>query len=433
MNIKTMPNTKCDFVTQSEFENAYKVIESCYAKENAIGMKKRHFSPGGMGDFYGNDWWSLDYALIVDGAKWFDFSVAEDMVDNLLSTQCEDGRVKLYGFDTFYPKHTPYYDSEKIASIPKYFETAYQTARMSQDELYIKKSFTLLDRSLTWWIANRQDKNTKLVSAMFEETFIPNTVSRPLVYAPVDTNIELINGCNRASALAVKLGQNEKAEFYKQKASEILEAVDKYLWNEQDGCFYPYILTKNTHQKTLMATTFLGLYTNDKQKNEKLLKMLVDDSHFNWNTYPLTTVSKKDELFQTVTGDYIGNPSWSGSVWTLTNYAVIKALLETGKKDVAMELVFKTIECFKDNYAEFVNPFTRSGEGVQLYGWTASQFVQIIIEIVFGISYDKENGISVKPQYLKKGNSMSIENLCLPDGKTYSVYVDGEDVRIESK
>lgn len=429
MNIENIPKIQCDFCTQEEFEHAIGVMAGCYTV-NSEELEKGFFSPGANGESYGLGWWSLDYALIVDGAKWIDFNVAKDFVDNMLYAQCEDGRVKLYSADTFSKWHTPY-NEEKIASIPKFLETSFQTAMMSCDEKYSNKVFDLINRNLNWWFEFRQDQKTKLISAMFEETFIPNTVSPPLVYAPMDTNYEIINGCKRAATLAKKLGCLEKADFYNNKGKEIAEAVEAYLWCEKDFCYYPYILTQKKHQPTLMASTFLGFNTANTERKTKLSELLLDNDQFNWETYPLTTLSKKDPLFTEVAGAYNGNPSWSGSVWTLTNVAVIKALLNANKKDLALQLALKTVNCFKDNYYEFVNPFTRSGEGVKQYGWTAAQFIQIIIEFIFGISYDSKTGVSVNPLFLQENNTMSIENIVMPNGKRYKVCVNGLNVEIQ--
>ncbi len=428
MNSEKSLKINCSFCTQNEIDNAIKVIESCYVEETAPDMVKRHFTPGGFGANYGNYWWSLDYALIVDGAKWLDFTYAKDLVDNLLHTQCEDGRVKLYGKDTFaHSCHGPYPD-EKRASVPKYFETSYQAAIMSDDNEYIQKAYDLLSKSLEWWFTKRQDEKTKLISAFYEETFIPNNISLPLVYSPMDTNIEVANGCNRCALLAQMLGKSEEYKYYKDKESEIINAVEKYLWCEEEGCFYPYILTKDEHQHTLMSSTFLGYKVKNEEISSKLTDLLLDDSHFNWNTYPLTTVSKKDELFTTIEGKYVGGPCWSGSVWTLTNFAVIQALLADNKTDLARELSLKTVECFRDNYAEFVNPFTRSGEGVLLYGWTAGQFIQIIIEVLFGISYSAKDGVSVNPLI---DEDFAIENLSLPNGTTCNISFKDKKANIE--
>lgn len=423
---KTIPQIELPFCSQSSFEEAVRALECCYMTNPVSGFVKPFFAPGGV---YGWQWWSLDYALAVEGAKWLDFSLGEDMIENLCAGQCADGRIKLLGSDDL--RHIPNV-REEVASLPKYFESAYRVACMSEDLTLTQNTFTLFEKSLNWWFQKRQDEKTKLLSAVFEETVISNTVSGSGVYAPMDTNIEVALGCQNAARLAARLGNIKKRDFYLGKQQEIFDAVEHYLWNEEKGCYFPYILSEKRHYDVQMASLFLGFYLPDRDRHEKLRSMLLDDAQFNWEHYPLTTVSKKDPLFVTPSGDYSGNPCWSGSVWTLTNEAAVKALRAAGEDELAARLAIKTIEVFRDNYAEFVNPFTRSGEGVKEYGWTASQFISLIIEEIFGISYSAERGLTVRPtlpaEYADR--RIAIRGLALPNGQTVSVECAGNQVKI---
>ena len=244
-----------------------------------------------------------------------------------------------------------------------------------------------MSKNLDWWYKNRQDKKTKLISAVFEETFVPNTKTGSLVYCPMDTNIQIYLGSLNASYLAKMLGKIREEQYFFNKAQEIITAIEKYLWDEEDGIYYPYILTQNRRYKVKLVSCFLGLYVKNKVKQEKLIKLLQDNSEFGYNDIPLTTLSKKDPLFTVVTGDYVGNPCWLGSVWTLTNCAVIKALKDNGYKQLSDELTAKTVNVFKDNYAEFIHPFTGKPNGMLKYAWTAGKFIQLIMENVLGYAY----------------------------------------------
>ncbi len=369
-----------EYCSKEAIEQAIAVVKGCYCTATpCYKMNKGFFTPGANGAGYGGCWWSLDYALIVDGAKWLDFSYATDFLDNMLSAQEADGRVRLYGTEYF--GHIPNIQ-EEVGSLPKYLQTAYDIAELAKDEETVEKAYTLMTRGLGWWFGKRQDENTRLITAIFEETFLPNTVSPSMVYAPMDTNTEVYLGCKHCAALAKRLGKKADETFYLAKAEELKTAIDTYLWNEEDGCYYPFVLTEKRQYKLLASTTFLGLYFADGKKKARLLSLLTDHEHFHWQERPLTTLSKKDPLFTVSEGPYQGNPSWSGSVWTLTNVAVIRALRAAGEEELAKYLAIKTVEIFADNYAEFIQPFTGEGEGVARYGWTAGQFLQILIEIL---------------------------------------------------
>ncbi len=420
MNFNCPVELECPFCSNSDFEKAIKTVRNCYIPSPKNGMVKGFFAPGGE---YGADWWSLDYSLVVDGAKWIDFSSAVDLIDNLCAVQCGDGRIKLYGTDGF--AHVPNV-KEPIASLPRYFDTCFEIARMSPDKSLRKKTLDLFTKSLDWWFANRQDPKTALISAVFEETFIPNTVSGSMVYAPIDTNIQIARACRNTSILAEMCGCDSSfTEFYFKQEKSILDAVKDFLWDKENGCYKPYVLTQNRRYDILSASTFLGFSVEGKQRHEKLLMLLKDDSHFNWNTRPLSSVSKKDALFTTVHGRYNGNPAWSGSVWSLHNVAAIKSLKEAGYRREAVRLCERTICTFAGNYAEFIDPFTGSGEGVQEYGWSAAQFLQLVIEFVFGISYSPERGVLSDPVIPEEYSmcDMCLHGLNLPDGRTCSVRI----------
>lgn len=365
---------------QETMDRAVKTLKNCLMPPCA-GLVRPFFAPGGQ---YGAMWWSLDYALAMEGAKWLGGPYVSDYVENLRAMQRPDGRIPLWGNDA-----VPHWPNvrEPVGSLPKFMESAYAVAAVSPDPTVKADVLEILEKNLAWWFGARQDAATGLISAVFEETFVPNTVSSSGVYAPMDTNIEIALGCRNAAALARALGDGEKAARYEEKADALLSSVARYLWCEEDGFYYPYILTEKRHYKIAAASGFLGLYIPLPERKEKLLAALTDDARFNWATRPITTVAKDDPLFTVRHGVYNGNPAWLGSVWTLTNDAVIRALRFAGEDALATELARKTVACFADNYAEFVDPFTREGNGVADYGWTAAQFIRIVVEELGGVAY----------------------------------------------
>lgn len=126
----------------------------------------------------------------------------------------------------------------------------------------------------------------------------------------------------------------------------------------------------------------------------------------------------------------------TGSVWTLTNKAVIQALDSYGQRELAAQLACMTIQEFAGDFAEFHHPFTGEGHGVRDYGWTAAQWIQILVEDIFGIDYDAVNGkITVSPNIPSeyRGEAFILENLCLSDGGKLDVYIKEGNVQYEKK
>lgn len=398
----------CPIINDMDVEKAIKTIETCYFTTLVHGLTRPFYGPGGE---YGNDCWSLDYTLIMEAVKWLIPERAADYVENLARMQGEDGRIKLYGSEFF--GHIPSV-KEPISSSPKRLRLLPKLVKMWGETELSREALSIAERDFSWWVKSRYDEKSGLFSAVFEETFIPNTESGSYEYAPVDTNIELLLAC-RALAEVIP----EKADEYLTWGKKLTDAVNRLLWDEGEGCYLPYDLRRGERIKRRMASTFLGFYAADEEKKERLFALLTDPDAFGWGEKPLYSLSKKDPLFQTVEGRYVGNPSWSGSVWTYHNLPTVKALRYAGYEDAATELSLKTIELFKSNYAEFLDPFTGKGNGVKDYGWSAAEWLQLLIEDIFGASYTAKDGLTFTPHFPKawEGEKLSIEGLRLPDGR----------------
>jgi hypothetical protein len=116
------------------------------------------------------------------------------------------------------------------------------------------------------------------------------------------------------------------------------------------------------------------------------------------------------------TGPYDGS-AWFGDIWTMRNLPIIEGLEDVGRHELAAELNWSTIKTFNANFCEYVVPSTGSGEGVQRYGWTASQYIQAIIEHLFGIDYDRlQKRLRIFPHVPDelKNHKISINNLIIP-------------------
>jgi len=182
----------------------------------------------------------------------------------------------------------------------------------------------------------------------------------------------------------------------------------------------------------------------DREKQKRLLALLKKQEHFNWDRYPLTSFSMQDPAFVTTKGAYQGNASWSGNVWTLINEMVVRGLRDCHENELAAELALKTIRGFNHNCTEFLNPFDGSGHGVLQYAWTASQYLELLIEVIFGVAYDAEkqtvtvspiltDGLKNDPIYLKGLNLTNdfLIDITLDHGKIFCS-ASNADLRIET-
>jgi len=410
----------CPFFSQEAWDKAVETVQVCHQQTPVRGLIKPYYAPGGK---YGADWWSLDYTLIIDAVKWFNFAEAEEYIQNLAAVQRPDGRIPLYGAEYF--GHVPNVQ-EPISSLPKRMRTLPILAAMTRDEQQKQTAMQLLKKDIDWWFAARRDEKTGLITAVFEETFLPNTDTVSMEYASIDTNTEVMLGSRSLAVLFAGDGQTDLALQYTEKADGIAQAIRQYLRNEPAGCFLPYDTKYGTSVDKILASTFLGFTVAQQPQKDQLAALLTDPDAFNWGTRPLTSASKKDPIFFVHTGDYTGNPSWSGSVWTLLNQQTVVALRSAGLDELADRLTLETVKAFRMCYTEFLQPFTGSGEGVQDYGWTAAQILQLMIEDVFGAAYSAREGLTVRPhipaEYLSQ--VFELQGLSLPDGSVANIRIE---------
>ena len=425
-------------ISQEDFDYALHCLELCKESDAPdYGFNYPYFTPGGH---YGKQWWQLDSSLCLGGYKWVDRGFSETSLNNFIESQKENGRICLWGRDEIpckvagdnFPEQ-----GKEVSSLPKLFDIAYHILKGTDDKVLTEKVYNMLKKYLDWWYEYRLDEKTGLISSVFEETFTPY-LGKAGEYAGVDTNVEVYVGLNYVEELARKLSDTEYADKLSERKLKLKESINTYLWNEEKSAYYPYDLVEGKNIDRLIATTFAPMRMGiaDAHKRKKLITLMTDDSHFNWNSHPLCSVSKKDSSFVVTEGGYQGNASWSGSVWTLMNETVIRGLCDSGENSLASELALKTVRTFNHNCAEFASPYDGKGHGVIEYGWTASQYIQLLVEVIFGISYNAETDtVTVTPRLTDelKNEKISIEGLQLANGKLLDIVIDKGNIEMKKR
>jgi hypothetical protein len=407
-----LPQIRIPGITQQDFKDAFKVLDECIVTDVPLnGFNYPYMAPGGA---YGTNWWQLDGSLNVAGAKWTNQKFTEDIIRGFAGVQSQnpDGRIDLWGGSTTRGQVAD------VSSLPRFFEAAYDVARRSDDSLLRNVAFESMKKYLEYWFSSaKRDKTTGLITGVFEET-LSNIPAEVGCVATVDLNVAVAVGCYNTSRIAAYLGKAREAERYLNDFKQLSSSINQYLWSEEDHVYYNYYIHEKKHEKRLLCTTFdpllLGIAPPDRV--EKLMPLLLNPSLFNWGNRPLTTIAKTEPDYVEATGVYDGR-GWFGDIWTLRNLPVINGLEDAGKHDLAAELTWSTIKTFNSKYCEFIVPATGSGEGVQRYGWSASQYIQAIIENLFGIDYDFQNKqLRIVPHIAKEllKQEIEIKNLIIP-------------------
>lgn len=414
---KNIPLVSIPDISQADFNEAFKVLEECLVVKLPVnGFTYPFMGPGGA---YGDNWWLRDTTLTLTGSKWINQKYAEDVLYNFINVQKEDGRIPLWGYDT-----VPFIEGE-ISAIPRIFEVAYDILKRSDNEKLITDVYQCLKRYLNWWFAKRLDNESGLITGVFEEAD-PSDCLEYNTKAHVDLNIQVLIGCHVLEDLALRLKHNDDYIYFTTKEKELRDAINSKMYNRETKAYHAYYVQKKALCSRLYSSTFdaLRLNTAYPERIDKILDLLTDHNYFNWDTYAITSLSKTDPEYVETKGDYQGYTSWMGNVWTFRNEIVIAALNDIGAFDLSAYLTFSTIRSFNNNYAEFISPTDGSPHGVKRYGWTASSYIQLIIEQLFGIEYSNfDKCIYITPHIPKVlyGATLSISNLHLPNGGVINV------------
>jgi len=399
-------------IPQADFTEAFRVLDECLITAVPVhGFPYPVMGPGGM---YGENWWQLDSSLALAGAKWANPKFAENVVRGFMVVQSQnpDGHIDLWG------SASARGSVSDLSSVPRYFEAAYDVARRTGDVEFRKQIYASMRAYLNWWVSPvKRHTATGLVTAVGEESVGEHLVE-PQTIAPMDLNVAVTVGAVYVTDLAKSLGYQDDAVKYDALAQSLGASINKYLWDDDKGYYCGYNVKKGERLPRLICTTFDALRCGIAPKNriEKLIPKLIDPALFNWGKIPITSIAKTEAEYVEATGTYDGR-AWFGDVWTMRNLPIIFGLEDAGRQELAAELNWQTIKVFNRKFAEFIKPSDGSGHGVQRYGWSASQYIQAVIEHLFGVDYDRlQDRLRIAPHVPTEVASerLALEGLILP-------------------
>jgi len=418
---QVVPRIQIPGISQATFADAFKVLDECLVIDVPLfGFDHPYMAPGGA---YGSNWWQLDTSLNLAGAKWSNQAFAEGVIRGFASVQSQnpDGRIDLWGGGSVRGQNA---DS---SSVPRLFETGYDVARRANDLELRELAYHVLKRYLDWWLSPvKRNPQTGLVTATFEET-VGDPEITPGVNATVDTNVAVALGCWNVALLADRMGKKGDATRYQEAFGNFKQAINKHLWDEDRGQYRNRNLKTGKLSDVLVCTTFdpLRLGIAPPERREQLLTLLLDPAQFNWGSRPLTSIAKTDPRYVEAKGPYDGS-AWYGDIWTMRNLPVIAGLRDIGRHDLAAELAWSTIKSFDGKFTEYITPSDGSGEGVKRYGWSASQYIEAIIEYLFGVDADcMENRLRILPHIPRelRGQELRLDGLILPFEEEQRLYL----------
>ena len=167
------------------------------------------------------------------------------------------------------------------------------------------------------------------------------------------------------------IGNQEENAIFKLLANRVERGIiDKcYV----DGCFYD-LVTKNNKEMPAIVVTVISLmplildYIEGDKVDNLVTKHLLNPEEF-WLPYPIPSVARREPSFTPI---YRGQDwLWRGPTWINTNWFIVWGLLKHGYKDIAYEVIRRTLELVsRSGFREFYNPWTGEGYGAMDFGWS---------------------------------------------------------------
>lgn len=183
----------------------------------------------------------------------------------------------------------------------------------------------------------------------------------------------------------LKIKSHKEYAIYENKAQELKNAINKYMWDEKDGLYYSQDIGMNYNDRKISTFLFhknllpswkclplkirfwgcfLPMYTGicDKDQAKRMLNHILDENVL--SPYGVRTLAKDEPTYSR---EKSSNPSnWLGSIWNVASYCVIEGLKKYGYEEIAKNVENRTVNLYGSNlekYGDFFESYDpESGE-----------------------------------------------------------------------
>ena len=137
--------------------------------------------------------------------------------------------------------------------------------------------------------------------------------------------------------LAARLDVPADADIYEAKAAALKSRVQEHMWSEADGSFWNIDARTHAFVKIKTWTNFVPLWAGvaSQAQAARMIPSLLDPETF-WAPNGVRTLAKNEALYDPAKG------YWRGPIWVLSNYLMMRGLLNFGHTAEAAELADKT-------------------------------------------------------------------------------------------
>lgn len=211
----------------------------------------------------------------------------------------------------------------------------------------------------------------------------------------VDACIQAVISANYLVKMASVLGREDDVKELEQEAAYLTGFINEKLWDDNEAFYFDMWKDGSlNHVKTIGSYWALLADIVPEKRLEAFLAHLKNPAEF-WRPHLIPSISA-DTKGYVPGGDY-----WRGSIWSPTNYMLLKGLAHVGEEKLAYDIavnhlknvvqVYNETGTLWENYAP--EEITRGSHSrPNFVGWTGLSPIAILFEYVLGIRTDDESG-----------------------------------------
>lgn len=386
-----------------------------YIEENAEKVLKKPYSfihypfidPGSVYDGNVWDWdtyWSV-YGLLNIVKQFKDQSLAERVVEhakgnvlNFFDHQLEDGYIPMMIEVANWPE--PYLNMKHKEGILMNMHKPFLCGQIclisefTDDYSWTENFAEKLDRYFACYDNHYFNSNCELYvwcdDIMIGMDNDPASFGRPkFSTANIFLNSFMVMELRNYAKLCRVWKEDIKAERYEEKAENLIQAIQREMYDQRDQFFYSVDVDIKTRKfdwfheglgvfwntlpiKIRVWSGFIPMYAGFATQEQAcaLVKHWKDKKTF-FSNYGITTLAQDEKMFNL---SATNNPSnWLGPIWLVANYVVFKGFLQYGFIDEAREICKASLKLLGTDLErtgsmhEYYNPF--SGEPIMNGGF----------------------------------------------------------------
>jgi neutral trehalase len=198
----------------------------------------------------------------------------------------------------------------------------------------------------------------------------------PFLVQDVLFNTLLCQADRDLAELARAVGEDSSP--FQARAERTARAINEKLWDEECGIYLDFDLVTSEPIRVYVAAGFSPLYANipDTERARGILAML-ENSGFclgGNGCYPVPSYDRYGYGFSPV-------QYWRGPVWVNINWLLLRGFERYGLDEQADRMRRTTLELVRQQgFFEYFHPTTGTGRGSDLFSWTASLLLDILLD-----------------------------------------------------